>query len=111
MFNNETYNKFNTPEIGDIFIFKKVKGQIKPCKYQGKRFKIKKISKYGGTIYYDDLRTNIKCKCSNCRPIITNYKKSENKHIEREVPFSQIEIVEKRDQYQRNLKLKLLNII
>lgn len=116
MFNNETYDKFNTPEVGDIFVFKKVKGQIKPCLYQDKKFKIKSVSKYGRIIYYDDLRTNIKCKCSNCRPYrsirdeLISYRNTENKQTERMVDVSKIQIVEKRDQYLRNIKLKLLNI-
>ncbi len=108
MFNNETYNKLKTPEIGDIFIIKKDKNKIRPCKYQNKRFEIKKVSKSGETIYYDDLRTNIKCKCSICNPSCKTGRSP--KEVERTINLSQIEIVEKRDQYQRNLKLKLLNI-
>lgn len=109
MFTNETYDKFNTPEVGDIFIIKREKGQIKPCKYLNKKFKIKKVSKSQSTIYYDDTRTNIKCKCHNCRPH-TSYRNTENKHLEKSIIISKIQIVEKKDQYQRNLKLKLLNI-
>lgn len=51
-------------EIGDKFVIK-YKRKNK-CLFPNKEFRIKGFSKSKLSIFYDDLRTNIKCKCSIC---------------------------------------------
>jgi hypothetical protein len=93
-------------EIGDSF--KIVDGGINPknsrvykynCKDQ-KEFIITKLSKSGHSVYYEDNRTNKKCKCKNC---------SDEDEIKC-IGVVNIELVSKRLQRERNLKLKRLGI-
>lgn len=91
-------------EIGDVFIINKLKGSFYICKDPNKKFIIQSFSKSGLSVYYVDDRTNIKCRCSNCRtdPYSNKYERV------RCIGISQIKIVEKRLERLRDQKLKRL---
>jgi hypothetical protein len=84
-------------EIGDIFIIK----PYKKCIRMNKRFRATKFSKSGLSVYYFDLRTNNPCKCNNCIPS-TSIDKLKC------IGISSVTVVEKKIQYERNIKLKTL---
>ena len=84
-------------EIGDIFTIK----PYKICIRQNKRFRAVKFSKSGLSVYYFDLRTNNPCKCGNCKP-------SESIDNLKCIGISSTVLVEKKLQYERNIKLKAL---
>jgi len=95
-------------EIGDVFIINKLKGSFYICKDPNKKFIIQSFSKSGLSVYYVDARTNIKCRCSNCRTW-PDYDSYSNKFEKvRCIGISQIKIVEKRLERLRDQKLKRL---
>ena len=117
-------------QIGDEFKFRSIKSRSKRdrCLDPNKTFTIHKISnKYN--IYYLDNRTNKKCKCRNCRrPDYTAWNFSTRRFcIYRNIFYffagqhettpglkctNEIEIVlvRTKNQRQREISLKLLNI-
>ena len=86
-------------EIGDGFIIVDSEHWIYECKDQ-KEFVIKSFSKSGMSVYYEDNRTNPKCRCNNCSMI---------KGVKCIGVFN-IELVSKRIQRERENKLKRLGI-
>ncbi len=86
-------------EIGDTFIIIDNKYWIYNC-VQQKEFTITDFSKSRLSVYYEDNRTNIKCKCDNCkRPMGTKC-----------IGIPSIKLVRTRKQKERDLKLKQLGI-
>ncbi len=86
-------------EIGDSFIIVDTEYWRYLCKDQ-KEFIIKSFSKSGLSIYYEDNRTNPKCGCENCvKP-----------KGEKCIGISYVQLVSKRVQRERDLKLKRLGI-
>jgi len=89
------------PEIGDVFII--VNGERngnKPCLFANKTFRIKSFGgKNDSIVYYDDNRTNGKCRCRNCY---------NSPKINKSIPVHQIKVVQKGKARDRELKLKLL---
>lgn len=72
------------------------------CKDPDKRFIIKSFSASKISVYYEDLRTNNACRCSNCRTYSDKSKSLKCTGIQN------IVIVETRLQRLRELKLKQL---
>jgi len=72
------------------------------CKYPEKKFIIKSFSASKISVYYDDLRTNNSCKCSNCQ---TYSDKSQNLKC---IGIYNIKIIKTRLQRLRDIKLKQL---
>lgn len=120
-----------TPEVGDVFIITRKsppystaynggRYRNQPCLYVDKRYIIKSFSKSGLSVYYEDNRTNIKCKCNNCRVSATagleyGYDDKGNwgivgRSTVRCIGISDIKIVEKRVQRDRDIKIKLLGL-
>lgn len=87
---------FRSIEIGDVFVIKR-KPDKKNCPYINKKFIVKDFSKSTNFFYYIDNRTNNKCSCINCY----NRNGEKIKMIGSEF----IEVVERKIQYSRNLKL------
>jgi hypothetical protein len=89
-------------EIGDSFVIINTDCSLNwkyKCKDQ-KEFIIKSFSKSLLSVYYEDNRTNPKCRCNNC---------SMNKGVKC-IGVSNIELVSKRIQIERENKLKRLGI-
>ena len=86
-------------EIGDSFIIVDSKHWIYGCKDQ-KEFVIKSFSKSMQLVYYEDNRTNPKCRCLNCSMI---------KGVKC-IGVTNIELISKRIQRERENKLKRLGI-
>ena len=86
-------------EIGDSFNIVDRETFKYNCKDQ-RDFIIKRFSVSGLSAYYDDNRTNKKCRCSAC----------EGSEVEKCVGLYHMELVSKRLQRDRDLKLKLLGI-
>jgi hypothetical protein len=86
-------------EIGDSFKIVDTEYFKYGCKDQ-REFLIKSFSKSGHSVYYLDDRTNPKCRCQNCSMI---------KGVKC-IGVVNIELVSKRLQRERNLKLKSLGI-
>ena len=86
-------------EIGDSFKIVDTEYFKYRCKDQ-REFLIKSFSKSGLSVYYEDNRTNPKCRCNNCSMI---------KGVKC-IGITNIELVSKRLQRERNLKLKELGI-
>lgn len=54
-------------EVGDLFVItRKGRYRNRPCPYADKVFVVKSITNSGLSVYYEDGRTNIRCKCINC---------------------------------------------
>ena len=91
-------------EIGDTFIidWKSIKKTYRVfiCKDPEKVFQIKRFSKSGLSVYFDDNRTNKKCKCSICS----------NKQIEKSIGKKDIILKQKYLSLQREIKLNKLGI-
>lgn len=91
-------------EVGDKFIINwkdNIYSNIKPCIKPNKEFIVKKFSKSGISVYFDDNRTNKKgCRCFVCS----------NKNIEKCIGISWIMITQKKLSLDRNNKLKRLGI-
>ena len=91
-------------EIGDTFIinWKLIKKHsVFICKDSEKVFQIKRFSKSGLSVYFDDNRTNKKwCKCSICR----------NENIEKSIGKIDIILKQKYLSLQREIKLNKLGI-
>ena len=86
-------------EIGDSFVIVDTKFWKYGCKDQ-KEFVINSFSKSELSVYYEDNRTNPKCKCDNCS--ITKGLKC--------IGISNIKLVSKRIQRERENKLNYLGI-
>ena len=86
-------------EIGDAFIIIDIPSFKYNCKDR-KEFVIKNFSKSGLSVYYEDNRTNTKCKCNNCS-IIKGVKC---------IGIVNIELVSARKQRERDIKLIKLGI-
>lgn len=86
-------------EIGDAFIIIDIPSFKYNCKDR-KEFVIKNFSKSGLSVYYEDNRTNPKCKCNNCS-IIKGVKC---------IGIVNIELVSTRKQRERDIKLIKLGI-
>ena len=86
-------------EIGDSFKIADIETFKYNCKAQSD-FIIKRFSESGLSVYYDDNRTNKKCRCYACK----------GSEVEKCIGISNIELVSKRLQRERNLKLELLGI-
>ena len=86
-------------EIGDAFVIIDIPSFKYNCKDR-KEFVIKNFSKSGLSVYYEDNRTNKKCKCQQC------FKKEKIKCI----GVSNIELVSTRKQRERDIKLTKLGI-
>lgn len=104
----------NGMEIGDLFVItRKGRYRNKPCPYADKEYVIKSFSKSGGSVYYDDNRTNIKCRCNNCHKTYhREFINGEwvNVSMPRCIGVVDIRIVEKRLERERDIKIKLLGI-
>ena len=92
-------------EIGDTFIInwkliKKKYHSVFICKDSEKVFQIKRFSKSGLSVYFDDNRTNKKCKCSICG----------DKRIEKSIGKIDIILKQKYLSLQREIKLNKLGI-
>jgi hypothetical protein len=87
-------------EIGDSFVIIDTEHWKYKCKDQ-KEFIIKSFSKSLLSVYYEDNRTNPKCRCNNCSII--------NKGVKC-IGVNNIELVSKRIQRERENKLKKLGI-
>ena len=85
-------------EIGDSFNIVDRETFKYNCKDQ-KVFIIKRFSKSGLSVYYDDNRTNKKCRCKACEGV-----------GEKCIGLYNIELLSKRLQRERNLKLERLGI-
>lgn len=88
-------------QIGDTFIIIHSRYSRRgrySCKDPNKKFTIGDISKSGLSVYYEDNRTNNKCRCNYCR-----YQSSIKC-----ISISNLEIVETKLQKQRNEKLKFI---
>jgi hypothetical protein len=103
-------------QIGDEFKFRPIKSRSKRdrCLDPNKTFLIHNISNQYN-IYYFDTRTNKKCKCRNCnRPDYTSWNFSTGQHETTPGLKSTNEIemvlVRTKNQRQREISLKLLNI-
>lgn len=68
---------------------------MRVCNFPDRKYEIKLFSKSNLSVYFDDFRTNKKCKCVICKSISNTQCIS---HID-------IIIVETKKQRQRNLKL------
>lgn len=86
-------------EIGDAFVIIDIPSFKYNCKDRNE-FVIKNFSKSGLSVYYEDNRTNKKCKCQQC------FKKEKIKCI----GVSNIELVSTRKQRERDIKLTKLGI-
>ena len=86
-------------EIGDSFVIVDTKFWKYGCKDQ-KEFVINSFSKSELSVYYEDNRTNPKCKCNNCS-IIKGVKC---------IGIVNIELVSTRKQRERDIKLIKLGI-
>ena len=102
-------------EIGDEFKFRPIKSRSKwaRCVYPDKNFLIHDINR--GFIKYFDNRTNKKCKCVHCRKpdhMSYDYTTGTNQTIVglKTTLDSEIILVRKRLQRQREISLNLLNI-
>jgi hypothetical protein len=93
-------------EVGDKFIINweeinKIYKKVLSCKDPDKEFKIKRFSKSGISVYFDDNRTNKRgCKCQICDKNIS----------ENSIGLSQIIITRKRIAVEREIKLAQLGI-
>ena len=90
-------------EIGDSFVIINTDCSLNwkyKCKDQ-KEFIIKSFSKSLLSVYYEDNRTNQKCRCNNCSII--------NKGVKC-IGVTNIKLVSKRIQRERENKLKRLGI-
>ena len=86
-------------EIGDSFKIVDTEYFKYGCKDQ-KEFVIKSFSKSRQSVYYEDNRTNPKCRCQNCSMI---------KGVKC-IGVDNIELIDKRLQIERENKLKILGI-
>jgi len=92
-------------EIGDSFIvdWDMIKGfysNITKCRFPKREFIIKSFSKSGLSVYFEDNRTNKKCRCSVC----SNIEKVKS------IGVSSISITKTKIQEERDIKLnKILN--
>jgi hypothetical protein len=94
-----------TPEIGDKFIIDWYNHELKypgliHCKFPNMEFTITKFSKSGISVYFEDRRTNKKCKCTICKSV----------NIVKCVAVYNIIITKKRLQVEREAKLKQLGL-
>lgn len=88
-------------DIGDVFILKyDEKDKKNRCVYYRKRYTITDLTKSKRTVYYNDNRTNYKCKCVKCS----------NRKINKMASVDDIVIVETKLQASRNLVLQNLGI-
>lgn len=55
--------------IGDLF---KITSPFKNCKYKYKVFKIIEVSHSKKSVWYQDNRTNNKCRCNRCVDVVNN---------------------------------------
>ncbi len=91
-------------KVGDVFIIDDAK-QV--CKTPDKKFTIDSFTKSGiGVVYYDK-RTNNSCKCRYCTGEV-DLKTYTDPKTPRRISVLEITIIETKEQYQRNLKLKSL---
>ena len=86
-------------EIGDTFIIVDNKYWNYNCVQQNE-FIITDFTKSRLSVYYEDRRTNIKCKCNNCEKPIG----------EKCIGIHSIKLVRTKKQRERELKLKKLGI-
>jgi hypothetical protein len=86
-------------EIGDSFVIIDTPYFKYNCKDK-KSFIIKSFSKSGLSVYYNDTRTNKKCRCNNCVKLETI----------KCIGVCNIELVATRMQRERDQKLKKLGI-
>ena len=91
-------------EIGDEFIINK---KYTGCKYPNKKFIAKRLSHSNLGVYFDDFRTNIKCKCSICRFDKSWGTDKENKN-EKYTQVDNVIVVKKAKQRNREIALNLL---
>ncbi len=88
-------------DIGDVFILKyDEKDKKNRCVYYRKKYTITDISKSYKTVFYNDNRTNYKCKCTRCKDTKVN----------KNILVKDIIIVETKLQASRNLVLQNLGI-
>jgi hypothetical protein len=102
-------------EVGDLFVItRKGRHRNRPCPYADKVFVVKSFTNTGLGVYYDDNRTNIRCKCINCSKVYIRRYDEEGGWSKVEVPRSigvnDIKVVEKRLARERDIKIKLLGI-
>ena len=102
-----------TFQSGDEFKIKPIKTRLRDrCLYPDKKFIISKITRTN--IYYFDNRTNKKCKCRRCVDQLHreyNQLTGENELTGLKlIDSSEIELVRSKNQRQREILLKLLNI-
>lgn len=117
-------NKDTDIEVGDLFVItRKGRYRNRPCPYVDKVFVVKSIkvfsnsglpTAWGINVYYDDNRTNIRCKCINCSRVYMRRYDEEGGWSKVEVPRSigvnDIKVVEKRLARERDIKIKLLGL-
>ena len=102
-------------EVGDLFVItRKGRQGLLRCPYADKVFVVKSFTNTGLGVYYDDNRTNIRCKCINCSKVyIRRYDEeggSSKVEVPRSIGVNDIKVVEKRLARERDIKIKLLGI-
>jgi hypothetical protein len=98
-------------EAGDEFkIDPKYLGQR--CCAKNKTYIIDHLSKSGNLAYYIDSRTNIKCKCHQCRPYVSPWGgqpvKDEDGTILKQINIENIILIQSKIQRNRDIYLKVL---
>ena len=81
------------------------------CNAKDKTYIIHHINKYGNLVYYRDNRTNVKCTCSQCRPI--NFWgaapiKDEDGNELKSIQIQNIILIQSKLQRNRDIFLKVL---
>jgi len=74
------------------------------CNAKNKTYLIHHISKYGNLVYYKDMRTNVKCTCSQCRQPV----KDEDGIILKQINVENIILIQSKIQRNRDISLKVL---
>lgn len=100
-------------EVGDLFVItRKGKHRNRPCPYADKVFVVKSFT--NRSVFYEDNRTNIRCRCINCAKVYIRRYDEEGGWSKVEVPRSigvnDIKVVEKRLERERDIKIKLLGL-
>jgi hypothetical protein len=82
------------------------------CNAKNKTYLIHHISKYGNLVYYKDMRTNVKCTCSQCRPYVSPWGgqpvKDEDGIILKQINVENIILIQSKIQRNRDIYLKVL---